>query len=453
MRLLVLITLLSLSANGASFFVRTNAVGSHDGSDWNNAWAGSAITWASVSAGDTLYFAGGAYAAAIQWGKSGTTGNPITLKRVQSSDSAATSAAGWDSSFDSQVVIMNTNASANTFSGLKWAGGLGSYVIVDGRITNGWKFSTVDQTDTAYWQAPIEIWISTTATNIVLTNLEFTTFSNCPSGCKFINASTGIYCGTGSFQSITNVVVTHCSFHDMVQAIQTGTAWQDWTIEYCGFWNTYPLTPDSFPIQHDNIVWAAQATNVVFRYNQIWNWATEGLLLTSTSGNTGNGRWDIYDNVWHDGTVAGTSRVMENGTATNGPIYFYNNTIANTGFGIRDSGSVLWVSGSQGRNNIYWNISSTVTTLPDNDYDFISTSNSETHGQTGPNPFMGGTDYRLKLGATAIDTGTALGSPYDVDFLGITRPQGPAWDIGAYEFVGHANIITGGSVLRNAVLQ
>jgi hypothetical protein len=47
------------------------------------------------------------------------------------------------------------------------------------------------------------------------------------------------------------------------------------------------------------------------------------------------------------------------------------------------------------------------------------------------NPTSG--DYRLKMGSPAINTGTNTGVTADI--LGISRPQGIAWDIGAYEYV------------------
>lgn len=46
------------------------------------------------------------------------------------------------------------------------------------------------------------------------------------------------------------------------------------------------------------------------------------------------------------------------------------------------------------------------------------------------NPASG--DFHLKPGALAIDAGTSLGAPV-VDFFGVSRPQGPGFDVGAVE--------------------
>ena len=43
-------------------------------------------------------------------------------------------------------------------------------------------------------------------------------------------------------------------------------------------------------------------------------------------------------------------------------------------------------------------------------------------------------DYRLAPGSLAIDAGVA-NSSVTTDRLGVTRPQGPHIDVGAYEFV------------------
>ncbi len=45
-----------------------------------------------------------------------------------------------------------------------------------------------------------------------------------------------------------------------------------------------------------------------------------------------------------------------------------------------------------------------------------------------------GSDFRLKIGSLAIDGGTNLATVFTIDLVGTTRPQGSAFDIGAYEF-------------------
>jgi hypothetical protein len=48
-------------------------------------------------------------------------------------------------------------------------------------------------------------------------------------------------------------------------------------------------------------------------------------------------------------------------------------------------------------------------------------------------------DYRLIYGSTPIDSAVSLSSIFTTDALGVTRPQGVAWDYGAYEFVFDLN--------------
>ncbi len=48
-------------------------------------------------------------------------------------------------------------------------------------------------------------------------------------------------------------------------------------------------------------------------------------------------------------------------------------------------------------------------------------------------------NFRLNAGSSALNTGTPLASPYNTDIAGIIRPQGAAFDLGAYEL--NASII------------
>jgi hypothetical protein len=77
----------------------------------------------------------------------------------------------------------------------------------------------------------------------------------------------------------------------------------------------------------------------------------------------------------------------------------------------------------------------------DHDYNYYSNNSaspSETDGVYDTiSPFIdyAGGDYRLKSTALAVDRGTTLSSPYNIDYVGTSRPQGSAWDMGAFEYV------------------
>lgn len=80
------------------------------------------------------------------------------------------------------------------------------------------------------------------------------------------------------------------------------------------------------------------------------------------------------------------------------------------------------------------------------DYDVDSTLLTSTHTGTftadhnliGINPSFtsaGTADFTLQSGSAAIDIGITIAA-FSTDILGASRPQGVAWDIGAYEFGG-----------------
>jgi hypothetical protein len=136
-----------------------------------------------------------------------------------------------------------------------------------------------------------------------------------------------------------------------------------------------------------------------------------------------------------------------NCTKVNG-CYFYNNTLAHHGaygFGC-GSGSTC-----EAFNNIFYNVHQgyaplgTITRGYNLYYLCKTCPVGETGSINGSNPLfvdVGSStigagapwdgDFHLQSTSPAINAGTPLGS-FSVDSLGVTRPRGAAWDIGAYE--------------------
>lgn len=85
--LMACVALLVSSAHGATHYVKADAVGANNGTSWTDAWTNtSTINWSSVSPGDNILVSGGTnelHYNGFTWGKSGTPGNPITIKHAQ----------------------------------------------------------------------------------------------------------------------------------------------------------------------------------------------------------------------------------------------------------------------------------------------------------------------------------------------------------------------------------
>jgi hypothetical protein len=92
---IALAILLTSQATGAApHYLDSAATGANDGSSWSNAWKSfAAISWASVSPGDTIYISGGAtsrtYNEQLTIAKGGTSGSPITIASGASAPSPA----------------------------------------------------------------------------------------------------------------------------------------------------------------------------------------------------------------------------------------------------------------------------------------------------------------------------------------------------------------------------
>jgi parallel beta-helix repeat protein len=138
----------------------------------------------------------------------------------------------------------------------------------------------------------------------------------------------------------------------------------------------------------------------------------------------GTGPHTLYNNVLYND--AGGMNI--NATA---------NIYSNTAYGNANDGFLLWKTGNTIRNNIAYNNGANFSTQGGNTF-----SNNLCNATGGECTLAGnpgfvnapGGDFHLTAGSPAIDQGFTLGAPYNVDADGVSRPQGAAYDIGAYEF-------------------
>jgi hypothetical protein len=194
---------------------------------------------------------------------------------------------------------------------------------------------------------------------------------------------------------------------------------------------------------------------------------------TTLKNNNAIGNW-IHDIAWLSGTFCGGGghgvyQASPGGRVENNLVYrgsgqgltqfhwanstnFTNNTVFQFGDGINLCDGNSPVSNNVVSNNIVRNISGygiRDCNLPDN-----STYHNNLVYQNGINiqsgitctaclttdplfvnwQIAGGGDYHLTSGSPAVDAGTSVSAP-TTDFDGVPRPQGSAWDIGAYEYV------------------
>jgi hypothetical protein len=415
--LTVTILILSLlSSRAANWYVRPSSAGADNGTDWNNAWDIPALNsnWSKVSPGDTVWLAGGTYTSSIQFAANGASGNPINVKRVLSSDAVPVAAAGWNSSFDSQVQISPANANP-----LNWTGS-GNFVSVDGRIRGGIQTNLANVS----FFTPGSVSISGSH-DITVSNVDI---AGPGSGTIFNTNAYALALGTGS-----NIMVTRCLIHGTPNLLNLSDV-TNVTIDHCTLYDNGAANPETY---HPNVADTNSGTsNFVFRYNDLSGWPVEGFMLWN-----GVGSMYFYGNIIHDVGAGSPSFIWPSGTgeSTAGPIYLYNNTFVNVPMTTGQENQVAFASGSQARNNIYWNSSWTGSTISDSDYSFSDSSAAGSHSIShGSNPFVNltGKDYHIisTVGPSLpAGKGVALASTYATDPDGNIRGAGgAAWDIGAY---------------------
>lgn len=415
---LIIAVLLSLASEvlAADWYVRKGAAGSNNGADWTNAWNEmNQIDWASVSAGDTIWLAGGTYTTAIKPGKSGTSGSRIYVKRVRATDSTPAAAAGWNVSYDAQVIL-------DVDFALSWDSGtaqLGSYVTIDGRIDSGIK------TEYHYtnW-ASSALYMNTANTGVTIQYVDMRSQGG-TDPVEFVDDLKVVQLRANA----ASLTISHCRMHGGVDQIMI-LGPTDLTIEYSKLYDNKATNPET---HHPGMVASRTCYGTTtFRHNELYNFMAEGLMLGASGGDVGCA-WQIYGNVVYGGGE--TARFVEL-QYVESTVTAYNNTLSNLSIGFRAINGATWGAGSAVQNNILYNITAPFSdgTTGVHDYNASEDDLGETHDEVIASTIFTdyeNDDYTLASGTTA---GATLSSPYDVDPVGSTRGQDGTWDRGAYEY-------------------
>lgn len=427
-------------SNG-SYYVRSGGAGSHTGADWSNAWDISEVTWtgtSELSAGDTLWVAGGNYTGAWELKGSGVATNLIYVKRARTTDTECTSAAGWSTGFDSQVIL---NPTTNTYGiyveNTSLTNGAGRYITVDGRISEGIKINLID--------------------TILSTGIKISGLGNYTTTFRYIaiygpstNANTGKAFWTNEVRGFnisadgTNYISNITLEYLTISGLVTGGILYctDGVIYQNSDMNTIEcITGDP----HGNLIYMSMNKNLTIRWNQFHDsMFAVGLFMTylGDNGFPSSNIW-IYANIFRDSTQAADRAIeVRTGATGTGPLFIYNNTLLHINQGININDTLNTNAMSYIENNLCVDIANGAIngTDPHLMIDYNITTNSTgyswvvnagaTNILAAPYQWQWVRDLHLVNSTPPVGVGIALSSPFNVDYDGTTQSTPPS--IGAY---------------------
>lgn len=402
-------------AFAADWFVRPDGgtYGTASGRDWSNAFTGFAgIPWGSVACGDTVWVAGGSYTKDLAPSKKCTASSRLSIQAARSDAAAATSAAGWSSSFTSKV--HQVSGAGISFNG-DW-----DYITISGR-------TTASGGSRGWW---IDMTGRTSGTGIEFANgagADFNTMEYMdvqgPGAITYTSDGRGI--DATPFSSATGNTFSHMAIFDWESAIYAAGI-KSSVFEYLDVYDIHAANWSTF---HPNGLYTSGAPDSIVRYSNFHkgpkgHGVGEGIFFEQSGGST---NWEIYGNVFANLDESGLKAIQI--TSNAGSIQIYNNTFDNIivpGVYV-NAGSCA--SGSQVRNNLF------VRTSGPSGCGSASNNLVASAASVFANAASG--DYRIvaTIGSGfPRNAGGDLSSIFRTDILGHSFGADGAWDIGAYEY-------------------
>jgi hypothetical protein len=429
-------------AQAANKYVRPDATGRNDGSDWVNAYT---ALPSSLVRGDTYYLADGNYGSrTFADANSGTA--VITIKKATDADHGVDS--GWSSSYgDGQAVFSS------------WLIHTDNYVFEGQRRNADWHTGATSQYGIKVaGRGPVRLDNGSGAggDNLTFRHVDF------QGGGRDTGAGDDVIYGLAGNSNIT---FQNCALHDSDRTIfLMRGGWRNLVVD-----RSYMARNTSTPAIHGELLSMTDSADVVWSNNVMEDIEGTGFIVGVNGGVAQN--WRIFGNVavhtaaYRSGAgrkggnnvgVAGIVYVANDASNNNtgNNILFYNNTMIDI-VGTWSGVIIQSGSGNEVRNNIWYNSVRTNNSFGGS----ISHNwyyNTQQDGDTSATKVVcssscdlfasiAGKDFRLKSAtapgqalSTALITvaAQALSVSMNVDSFGITRGSDGNWDRGAYEFGG-----------------
>ena len=432
----------SQMANAANHYILDRATGTYATTrcdSWATNRACDSLP-ASLVRGDTYYIADGTYSEHMfNDAESGTT--YISIKKATAGDHGTDT--GWQSTYgDGQAVfkgLINFTRGYYIWDGMIGSGGnYGSY---------GFKIVPLSCPSASQLVGIPGIGYSRYQVNNV--RVSHTAMVQCGEGdgtynqtCIYSLARDASY--ASSDITISNNYLSNASSNMLMRQAR------NWTIRdnyFDGNWSSSD--------NHGQQISPA-TSNSIYLYNNIFKNSVVFIIGAHNEGG-GNSNWQVFNNIAIGGTLS-AGFAMGESAETDGLINsnFHNNTFIGVEFGGRGAvfvGTLTNVATqkSYAYNNLFYkcinprmdNADKTAGAIVHDNNAYLSCtgifdSSDESAPKVGyDNPFVDSANgnYQLKAGSLPINAGKALIATYSTALNGVVRPQGGAWDIGAYEYV------------------